>query len=468
MKKNSSEGGIWGNAFFKASYFVLALLLVISCAEDVNPTYSPVPEQQNPSLTTGATLENFETGTKTSYLEASVTLGSGSWRLGDALIGTSTADHKYGKQALRIINTGAARMDFDIATGANEVHISHAIYGTEGDSKWSLWISTDKGATFTQVGESVTTSSTALAEVVFTVNKAGNVRFAIRRESGSARGVNIDDVEIVAFTGDPGNGGENPTEPDNSHFLFGNPSNAKKDIAEENNYFMDQTYYVMSYSRSRAIPNWVSWHIDTAAVNNKVSRKDEFREDPNLPAGWYRVGEDSYKDSGFDRGHNCPSGDRTSSRPANSSTFLMTNMIPQAPNNNQKAWAGFEEYVRGVVEKKDNYYEAYVIMGNYGVGGSGLVGAASKIDNGQITVPSQVWKVVVLLPQGTNDISRVTTSTRVIAIDIPNNNTIGTDWWTYRTTVDAIETATGYDILSALPDNIETVLEAKVDNGPTN
>ncbi|WP_255412675.1 DNA/RNA non-specific endonuclease [Chitinophaga sp. S165] len=39
----------------------------------------------------------------------------------------------------------------------------------------------------------------------------------------------------------------------------------------------------------------------------------------------------------MDRGHNCPSADRTSTT-ANSSTFLMTNMIPQAPQNNQQTW----------------------------------------------------------------------------------------------------------------------------------
>jgi len=72
-----------------------------------------------------------------------------------------------------------------------------------------------------------------------------------------------------------------------------------------------------------------------------------------------------------------------------------------------------------------------------------------------------------VLPQGTSDVSRVTTSTRVIAVNTPNINTVSTAWGGYRTTVDAIESATGYNILSNVPASIQSVIEAKVDTGPT-
>jgi endonuclease G len=38
---------------------------------------------------------------------------------------------------------------------------------------------------------------------------------------------------------------------------------------------------------------------------------------------------------------------------------------------------------------------------------------------------------------------------------------------TYRTSVDAIEAATGYDLLSNLSTSIQASIEANVDNGPT-
>ena len=55
-----------------------------------------------------------------------------------------------------------------------------------------------------------------------------------------------------------------------------------------------------------------------------------------------------------------------------------------------------------------------------------------------------------------------------IFVNTPNTNTISSSWGTYRTSVDAIEAATGYNILSNVPANIQTTIEASVDNGPTN
>jgi endonuclease G len=103
-------------------------------------------------------------------------------------------------------------------------------------------------------------------------------------------------------------------------------------------------------------------------------------------------------------------------------------------------------------------------MGSYGTGGTGSNGSATTIDGGNVTVPSNVWKVVVVLSNGNSDLSRVTTSTRVIAINTPNNNSIGSDWKSYRTSVDAIEAATGYDLLSAVSTTIQSTIEAQVDN----
>jgi endonuclease G len=74
----------------------------------------------------------------------------------------------------------------------------------------------------------------------------------------------------------------------------------------------------------------------------------------------------------------------------------------------------------------------------------------------------------VVLPVGNNDVSRVSSSTRIIAINTPNNNSLNSDWGGYRTTVDAIEAASGLDLLSALPTSVQNVVEARTDNGPTN
>ncbi|WP_347159404.1 DNA/RNA non-specific endonuclease [Pontibacter chitinilyticus] len=245
--------------------------------------------------------------------------------------------------------------------------------------------------------------------------------------------------------------------------LLGNPSGATTDINNANNYLLRKPQYVLSYSRERGTPNWVSWHVSRDWLGN-APRQNSFRADASLPEGWYHVTTSSYTGSGFDRGHNTPSADRTSSAEDNAATFLMTNIIPQAPNNNQETWGNLEDYTRELVQQG---MEVYVIMGSYGVGGTGSNGSANTIDQGRITVPKRIWKVLVILPEGENDLQRITTNTRVIAVDTPNSNTVKPDWRTYLTTVDAIEQATGYDLLSAVPVKVQRVLESRADNTPS-
>ncbi|MBF9254037.1 DNA/RNA non-specific endonuclease [Pontibacter sp. 172403-2] len=248
----------------------------------------------------------------------------------------------------------------------------------------------------------------------------------------------------------------------NEHLLLGNPSGATTSESNAGNYLMLKPQYALSYSRDRGTPNWVSWHVSPDWLGT-ADRQDNFRPDPALPESWYHVTGSSYKGSGFDRGHNTPSADRTSSEEDNAATFLMTNMIPQAPENNQQTWANLEEYTRELVEQG---MEVYVVMGSYGEGGTGSNGRATSIDNGNVTVPARIWKVLVVLPQGDNDLQRINTSTRVIAVDTPNNNTVNANWSNYRTTVDAIESATGYDLLSAVPKQVQQVIESRTDPGP--
>jgi endonuclease G len=249
-----------------------------------------------------------------------------------------------------------------------------------------------------------------------------------------------------------------------SHLTLGNPSGATPNASNYTNYLLSKTQYAASYHRDRGIPNWVSWHLSSAWVGS-TARQDNFAADATLPSGWFRATSSSYTGSGFDRGHNCPSADRTGSAADNSATFLMTNMIPQAANVNQRGWATLENYCRTLIDAGN---ELYIICGSYGTGGTGLNGYTTTIASGKVTVPANCWKVIVVLPNGSGDAARVTTATRVIAINMPNNQSVSTSWAGYRTTVNAIEAATGLDLLSAVLTTVQGTIEARVDTGPTN
>ncbi|MEO2076965.1 MAG: DNA/RNA non-specific endonuclease [Bacillus sp. (in: firmicutes)] len=259
-----------------------------------------------------------------------------------------------------------------------------------------------------------------------------------------------------------------PAEPaigvDNDNMGLGNPSGATADVSNSNNYLMTKPQYTLSYNNSKHEPNWVSWHLGSTDLGS-TPRQDNFRADTALPTGWYRVTSTEFSGSGFDRGHMCPSEDRTASVDDNSATFLMTNMIPQAPNNNEVTWASLESYSRKLVSAGN---ELYIISGGYGSGGTGSNGYMTTVGNG-VVVPAKTWKVIVVLPNGNNDVSRVTTSTRVIAVLMPNDQTASSQpWGYYRVSVDTIESLTGYNFLSSVSTNIQSTIEGNVDNGPTN
>src|SRR5439155_12668746 len=112
-------------------------------------------------------------------------------------------------------------------------------------------------------------------------------------------------------------------------------------------------------------------------------------------------------------------------------TFVMSNVVPQAPKLNQKAWAAEEEYLRGLVRKG---HRLYLVAGPAGRGGVGKDGPRDEIASGKVVVPAECWKVAVVLPvergdDDRDDLNRVTRRTRVIAVVMPNDETkVRTSW----------------------------------------
>jgi hypothetical protein len=190
---------------------VLLITAVVSCTKDssVAPAFTETAKNSSvTALTAGTFTENFETGTKTAYAAADVTLSSGVWNLNDALLGNSTSDRRNGTQSARVRNSGKLTMKFDATSGASTVTVLHARYGTDGNSTWQLWYSTNGGSSFTQSGSTVTTGSTTLQTASFTLNVSGNIRFEIRKTDGSTNRINFDDFTVNAYSGGGGGGGK--------------------------------------------------------------------------------------------------------------------------------------------------------------------------------------------------------------------------------------------------------------------
>ena len=277
---------------------------------------------------------------------------------------------------------------------------------------------------------------------------------SLEKVSGNA---NVDDLDLG--------------HDENSPLFFGNPTDAIEDVGTDTNYLMVKNNYTMSYNNKTLCPNWVGWHLDMDDIGD-APRSNKFVADKALPDSWHSVtkADYQYSDYGFDRGHICPSADRTATQEANDETFLMTNMVPQSPDNNRIVWVALEKYQREIVEKGN---EVYIFAGPAGTGGEGEEGffdyilLKGKGDDGsdlKINVPAYTWKVLLVLPEGDEDLNRVTEDTEVIAVCVPNKKGINSDlsWMKYLCSVDDIEKLTGYDFFEVLEDSIEDVLEQKV------
>jgi endonuclease G, mitochondrial len=108
--------------------------------------------------------------------------------------------------------------------------------------------------------------------------------------------------------------------------------------------------------------------------------------------------------------------------------------------------------------------ELYIVAGGHGSGGSGENGESTGLANGKVNVPATTWKVVLVLDQPGQQPEEVLTA-RTIGIIIPNQQGIRLrPWRAYRQSVDAIEELTGYNFFSNLSEEVQTVIEAKVDD----
>lgn len=246
--------------------------------------------------------------------------------------------------------------------------------------------------------------------------------------------------------------------PLDNNLALGNPSGALPgpDSKDPNNLLVQRPAFALSYNQANGGPNWVSWHL-SQSDRGKTGRSENFRPDPLLPPE-SQIRPTDYRGSGYDRGHLCPSGDRTADKEANSSTFLMSNMLPQTPELNRQLWRKFEEYCRSQLRSGAN--EIYIVTG-----GTGSVG---RIGKGKVNVPASFWKVAVILPTGDGDLGRINANTRVVSILAPNQKGPeigGGDWRTYLTSVDKIEAATKLDLLSNVPAELQKIIEARIDTG---
>jgi DNA/RNA endonuclease G (NUC1) len=239
-----------------------------------------------------------------------------------------------------------------------------------------------------------------------------------------------------------------------NHAEFGEPADG--DASDD--YILRRIEFTTSFNPVKNIPNWVSYNLEATHITEGQDRCDCFTYDPLLPPGFQRYNTADYTGAGaaagygIDRGHLARSFDRTAGALDNARTFYFSNIIPQAADNNQGPWARFESHLGALAQSGE--HELYIVTG-----ASGSKGTVKN--EGVITIPSHVWKVAVIMPRD-RGMAHVDShdDLQVIAVIMPNDPGIrNVPWETYRTTVNAVEALSGYDVLALLPDAVEALHE---------
>jgi len=113
-------------------------------------------------------------------------------------------------------------------------------------------------------------------------------------------------------------------------------------------------------------------------------RTDRFFADARLPRA-ERAELDDYKGSGYDRGHLSPAANQPTAQ-AMAQSFSLANMVPQAPQNNRRAWASIEKATRRYALRAGG--DVYVISGPV------FEGRVQTIGSDNVWVPKYLYKLV--------------------------------------------------------------------------
>lgn len=203
-----------------------------------------------------------------------------------------------------------------------------------------------------------------------------------------------------------------------------------------------QNYFTLSYSEEHEQAEWVAYELSKSDLSRNEFKRPYFEIDNKVStksADWR-----NYKNSGYDRGHLVPAGDRKISFEAYNETFLTSNVSPQNREFNAGIWNRLEQKVRYWANKYDG---VYVVTGGV------LNGNMKTIGYENVSVPNEFYKIVVDVTDGNH---------KAIAFLIPNEPS-SKSFYEYVVSIDEIEAKTGIDFFPALPDSIEDKMESMID-----
>lgn len=118
--------------------------------------------------------------------------------------------------------------------------------------------------------------------------------------------------------------------------------------------------FIVYYNINKNTPALVLWSLTESDLGrNKRPMSQTFIVDPECPRP--RAKSSDFTRSGFQRGHLCPSADRSSSVQLMRATFIMSNVAPMSPVLNMQGFAQSEEVSRDMARRG---YRCMMIAGS--------------------------------------------------------------------------------------------------------
>ncbi|MBW1297963.1 DNA/RNA non-specific endonuclease [Aquimarina litoralis] len=196
--------------------------------------------------------------------------------------------------------------------------------------------------------------------------------------------------------------------------------------------------YALSYSEKHEQAEWVAYELKREHLSGQEFKRPFFEMDKKVrssSADWR-----NYKNSGYDKGHLCPAGDRRFDYNAFKETFLTSNVSPQNHEFNAGIWNKLEQKTRYWAKKYDG---VYVVTGGV------LSDDLKTIGYEAVSVPNYFFKVIL---------DKSTSNPKMIAFLVPHKKT-NKSLKSFVVTTDELEKLTGIDFFSKLPDDLEKRLE---------
>ena len=247
----------------------------------------------------------------------------------------------------------------------------------------------------------------------------------------------------------------------------GNATNSQIVVKKTDDYGVT---YSVEWDNAKVANRWTCYQLHEGNTLSATDRNDDFKADPDV---FNSATLADYRNSGFSRGHLCPSADRQCTVEQNKQTFYLTNMQPQWQKHNGGLWKNLEDLVRNFAtdDSKTNAHcdTLYIVKaatitdkvtindveedGIYAdrcVGGEGY--------DHELIVPKYFYMALLHYNKATDTYHAIAFWTLHQDANDTNKN-----YGDYAITIDELEKRTGIDFFCNLPDEVEKAVEAEID-----